>query len=189
MNTPLILHLMRHGAPEMPGLMLGHSDALASAAGVGACVRNVEGLAFDAVITSDLIRAVGCAEAIAKDAGVAVRGDPRWRELDFGAWDGLATDAIDAPALAAFWDDPDASPPPGGERWQELCARVADALAAIAVPTLVVTHAGAIRAALSVLCGFDYRQGWAIDLPYAGVMTLRIWREPTPAAQITALRP
>ncbi len=184
-----MLHLMRHGAPEVTGLMLGHRDVPVSAAGIAACVAQARNIVAGAIITSDLARAADCARQIGADQRLQAASDPRWRELDFGVWDGLPSAEIYADALAAFWNDPDASPPPGGERWSGLRARVAEALSAITEPTLVVTHAGAIRAALSVLCGFDYRQGWAIDLPYAGLVTLRLWREPSAAAQIIALRP
>ncbi len=53
-------------------------------------------------------------------------------------------------------------------------------------PALVVCHAGAIRAALAVLCGFDVRQGWAVDLPYGAVLSLRVWPEGR-SGQITGL--
>lgn len=189
MSAPLILHLMRHGAPEERGLMIGHHDAPASAAGIAACVAKARDLTVASIVTSDLARAAACAAAVSRITGIGVARDARWREIDFGAWDGQAAGAIDAAALAAFWDDPDANPPPGGESWSALRARVGAALATIAAPSLVIAHAGSIRAALSVLCGFDYRQCWAIDVPCAAVISLRIWREPTPVAQIIALRP
>jgi alpha-ribazole phosphatase len=113
--------------------------------------------------------------------------DPRWRELDFGAWDGQHPRDLDPEALARFWADPDAAPPPGGERWSALVARVGAAIPVLADGTLVVTHAGAIRAALAMLCGFDARQVWAVALPYAAVVTLHIWPGEPPTAQIVRL--
>ena len=140
-------------------------------------------------MSSDLIRASACAAAIAQSKGQRTTTDRRWREIDFGAWDGLAPAVIDPAALALFWDDPDANVAPSGERWSSLTARVAAACAELSETTLVVTHGGAMRAALSVLCGFDQRQTWAIDLPYVAVLSLRIWPGPTPAAQIVGLWP
>jgi alpha-ribazole phosphatase len=52
---------------------------------------------------------------------------------------------------------------------------------------LVVTHGGAIRAALADLCGFDRRQIWAFDLPYAALVSLRIWPGPKRTVQIVGL--
>src|SRR5919112_568401 len=51
--------------------------------------------------------------------------------------------------------------PPGGERWEELVARVADALEALMAEGgdwLVVTHGGVIRAAVSSVTGADARR-------------------------------
>jgi alpha-ribazole phosphatase len=176
---------MRHGEPEGAGRMLGHTDSPATPAGIAACRERATGLACDRVVSSDLSRAVACAEAI---AGRAVPTDARWRELDFGAWEGLLAAEIDGGALGRFWDDPDAHPPPGGERWTALVARVGAALDEAEGATLVVTHAGAIRAALARLCGFDQRQLWCFHLPYAAVVSVRIWRGPEPTAQIVAMR-
>ncbi|WP_380786100.1 histidine phosphatase family protein [Sphingomonas sp. R86521] len=184
MSDAVPLYLMRHGAPVLTGRLLGRTDSAATEPGVAACVGQAEGLEVAAILSSDLQRASACAAAI---AGRAVATDARWRELDFGAWDGLAAADVDAGALGLFWDDPDANPPPGGERWSALTARVAAAVAEVVAPTLVVTHGGAMRAALAGLCGFGQRELWAFDLPYASVLALKIWREPTPTAQIVGL--
>ncbi|MET0309506.1 MAG: histidine phosphatase family protein [Sphingomonas sp.] len=187
--TPFLLHLLRHGAPDVPGLMLGHTDAAPSAAGIAACVARAVGLEFDAAIASDLRRTCDAARAIADARAMLLAIDPRWRELDFGTWDGLVPAEIDAAALGRFWADPDTDPPPGGERWSSLRARVAAALRDLAsLPTLIVTHGGAIRAALAELCGFDHAQLWAFELPYASLLTLRVWPGETPSAQIVGLR-
>lgn len=181
------LHLMRHGAPQTPGRMLGHTDVPTTPEGLAACVQQVEDLPFAAVVASDLARCAQAAEAIAAPRGLTVTRDPRWRELDFGAWDGLSATEIDAPALAAFWNDPDANPPPGGERWSALTARIGAALCHLDGDTLVVTHGGAIRAALASLFGFGQQQVWAFDLPYACVLSLRVWPGAPRAAQIVGL--
>jgi alpha-ribazole phosphatase len=179
------LYLMRHGAPARTGLMLGRTNADVTAAGIAACVAQAADLTVDRVVCSDLMRARRCAEAIGRPAI-----DPRWRELDFGEWDGRAANEVDADALARFWDDPDAAPPPGGERWSTLLARVGEAIEQLEpVPTLVVTHGGAMRAALSHLCGLTHATGWAFDLPYAAVLALRVWEGPPRRAQVTALWP
>lgn len=181
------LHLLRHGACERAERLLGHTDAPPTDAGTAACVARTDRLDFSRVICSDLARARLPAEAIAASRSVPLRIDPRWRELDFGQWDGSDPAGLDAALLGCFWDDPEAHPPPSGERWGALLGRVGAALAAIGEPALVVTHAGAIRAALACLLGFDHRQSWAFDLPHAALLSLRIWRGENPSAQITAL--
>ncbi|WP_156842539.1 histidine phosphatase family protein [Novosphingobium aquimarinum] len=186
--TGFPLHFLRHGAPAGAGTLIGHSDADPTEAGIGACLERARMLAVDHVVASDLARAERPARRIAQAIAAPLSTDARWRELDFGAWDGADPDVLAPEAIAAFWNDPDEHAPPGGESWSQLCARVEGALADIAAPTLVVAHAGSIRAALASLVGFDHRQSWTIALPYASLLTLRIWDEgPSRSAQITGL--
>ncbi len=187
MSGAFLLHLLRHGAPELTGRMLGRTDSPVTAEGLAACVARVKSLYFKQIVCSDLMRSQAIADAIGRERGLAPTTDARWRELDFGAWDGLAAAEIDAAALQRFWDDPDAAPPPGGERWSNLVARITDAIEELTPETsLIVTHGGAMRAALKSLCGFGLRELWAFDLPYAALITLRIWPDRT--AQIVALQ-
>ncbi len=181
------LFLMRHGVPEGPGRLIGHSDVAADPDGTRLCVERARGLDFVRLVTSDLARAFAPGAIIAAERQMPHQADARWRELDFGAWEGSDPAVLPQEALGRFWDDPDLSPPPGGERWAGLCARVAAAVADIAEPTLVISHAGAMRAALATLCGFAYRHAWAIDLPYGALVSLRFWPGARPGAQITGL--
>lgn len=187
MSKPRVVHLMRHGAPERTGLLLGRTDMAATPAGIAACADRAARLGFQAVVASDLRRAHACAEAVAGPRGLTVHPDPRWRELDFGDWDGRPAADIDGEALARFWHDPDAAPPHAGERWSALVARVGSGLGEVADGTLVMTHAGAMRAALAAACDFDARQVWAFDLPYAALLSLRLWPGDPPSGQIVGL--
>ncbi|KQZ73685.1 phosphoglycerate mutase [Sphingopyxis sp. Root214] len=188
--TGFALHLLRHGAPETPGLLMGRTDGVPTPEGIAACVAHAEDLGIELLIASDLHRSCAAGEAIGAALGVPLIIDPRWRELDFGDWDGKAASTINLDALGRFWSDPDANPPPGGEHWSALVARVSAAIADLApVPTLIVTHGGAMRAALHALCGFDQRQLWAFDLPYAARLSLRAWPGEPASAQITGLYP
>jgi alpha-ribazole phosphatase len=184
------LHLLRHGAPEVPGLLLGHTDAEPSREGITACIEQVADLDFDAILSSDLRRASEPAKAIGTARGLTVDIDSRWRELNFGDWDGLPPSANAPELMGRFWDDPDGSPPPGGERWSALVARVSTALAELPPrETLVVTHGGAIRATLASFFGFDQRQLWGFELPYSALLSLRVWPGSPNSAQIVGLWP
>lgn len=188
--TGFALHLLRHGAPVLPGRLMGRTDCEPTAEGIAGCVAQAAGPDFERVIASDLRRARDAAVAIAAARELEVDIDPRWRELDFGDWDGQAASEIDPEPLGRFWQDPDAYPPPGGERWSSLVARLGEALTDLATtPTLVVTHGGAIRAALHILCGFEQRQLWAFDLPYGVLVSLRIWPGERLSGQIIGIRP
>lgn len=184
------LHLLRHGAPETPGLLMGRTDGAPTEAGIAACAAQAKGLGIEHLIASDLRRSQAAGAAIGDILNLPLTIDPRWRELDFGDWDGKASSSIARSALGAFWADPDANPPPGGERWSALVGRISAAITDLApVPTLIVTHGGAMRAALHSLCGFDQRQLWAFGLPYAARIALRVWPSEPASAQIAGLYP
>ncbi|TCM17683.1 alpha-ribazole phosphatase [Novosphingobium sp. PhB165] len=186
----IVLHLMRHGEPREPGLLLGHRDDPPLPSGTARCVLRADGLDFAQVLSSDLSRSQVPARQIAGQRKLPHRSDRRWRELDFGEWDGMAPHELDPAVQTRFWDDPEGSAPPGGERWSQLRNRIAEALRGIDRATLVVTHAGAMRAVLSVLFGFDHRQVWAFELGYSALLSLRLWPETggrLPAAQIVSL--
>ncbi len=188
--TGFALHLLRHGAPETPGLLMGRTDGAPTQAGIAACAAQAAGLGVERVVASDLCRSRVAGEAIGAALDLPLSIDPRWRELDFGAWDGMASRDVDRDALERFWSDPDANPPPGGERWSKLVTRVAAAIADLApVPTLVVAHGGSMRAALHILCGFELPQLWAFDLPYAARLSLTVWPGEPTTAQIVRLAP
>jgi alpha-ribazole phosphatase len=183
----LLVHLMRHGVPVQPNLLLGQRDDAPLPSGTARCVAAAQGLDFGLVLSSDLARAHAPAAEIAALRGASHEVDPRWRELDFGGWTGLAPAEVDPAAYARFWDSPEDFPPPAGERWSQLRTRVGAALSAIAADCLVVTHGGAIRAALAEMFHMEHRQVWAFDLPYSCVLSLRIW--PGEATQIVSLKP
>ncbi len=184
-----MLHLLRHGAPVEPGLMLGRTDMAPTPAGIADCLRQARQLDVAQLISSDLLRARGPARAIGEELDIEPAIDPRWRELDFGQWEGKPAAALDQDALARFWNDPDSFPPPGGERWSALVARISAALTALTPQaTLIVTHGGAMRAALHLLCGFDLPRLWTFDLPYGALLSLQVWPGAEASAQIMELR-
>ncbi|GAO76784.1 histidine phosphatase family protein [Sphingopyxis sp. C-1] len=188
--TTFALHLLRHGAPEQAGLLMGRTDGASTAEGIAACVAQASDLGIERLVASDLRRSRDAGAAIAEVVGLPLTVDARWRELDFGEWDGKAAREVDTDALGRFWNDPDGHPPPGGERWSALIARVSAAIADLApVPTLVVAHGGSMRAALHSLCGFDQRQLWAFELSYAALLSLRVWPGEPTSAQIAGLYP
>ena len=188
--TSFPLYLLRHGEPETPGRLMGRTDGAPTAAGMAACLERARDLGVEALISSDLARARLAGEAIGQTTALPLTVDRRWRELDFGAWDGMLPADIDSAAMGRFWEDPDAFPPPEGERWSSLVARVSATIQDLrSVPTLIVTHGGAMRAALAVLCGFDQRQIWAFDLPCAALLSLRVWPGEPRTAQIAGLYP
>lgn len=158
MHPPL--WLVRHAPTAAPSSqVVGHLDVPLSAEGTAAAQQFANAFT-DAwtgdpprLFTSDLARAQATAAPLATCWGCSVREDHRLREVHFGQWEGQTWEAVgrdDGAALDAWMSDWVNTPPPGGESFRALLARVAawlaDAAAMPARPTLVVAHAGALRA-------------------------------------------
>jgi len=166
-----------HGARSDPGLSpLGHRQATA----LGLRVRLLAG-EFGPVrrlICSPAARAITTAVPLAAHLGRQHSTDERWRERDFGEWEGQPWHQLWPTVPREVTDDADAYlawTPPGGETPQEVVARIAPALQDAlegSGTTVVVTHAGAIRQALSA----------ALDLPWAATLQVAV-----PYARITGL--
>lgn len=91
--------IVRHAESEWnaAGRWQGHADVPLSKRGrehsaeAGKCLSG-----FQAIVCSDLRRAVQSAEIIAAEAGISrIRKEPRLRERDAGAWEGLTREEIE----------------------------------------------------------------------------------------------
>ena len=119
-----------------------------------------------AIRSSDLTRARTLADRFAARDGVPVTADPRLREYHFGDWEGRLWSEIHRPDSEAWLEDLWANAPPGGESFATLHARTAAALADCAPGTLIVCHAGVIRAAKMILGGQGFDEVVAAPVPF-----------------------
>lgn len=151
--------MIRHG-PTHQTVFTGWRDVPADLTDTAAVARMHDHLPRAAtVVSSDLIRCVATADAIA-GARPRLPHDRALREFDFGAWDGLGFEAVGTrdPILSrAFWDDPGDVTPPDGESWNTVAARVSTAVArhlqAIEGDLIVVAHFGAILCHIGAVTG------------------------------------
>ncbi|MDH4981918.1 histidine phosphatase family protein [Hyphomicrobium sp. D-2] len=189
----VLIDLIRHGETVTPGRLIGRSDPPLSDLGRVQIYRQTQGRNWDAIVSSPRLRTLEPARLIGTARKLSVRMDDDWRELDFGAWDGrtleeLRADAETADAFMAFYRSADApAAPGGGESWHMLEARVAAALRRLLDPVsaastpletaLVVTHAGPIRAALSVACAIPFANLWTFRIEPGTRITLRVGRD------------
>ena len=145
--------LVRHGetTANAAGVWQGSTNSLLSDRGQQQAAQTGDRLqqeVFDIVVASDLGRTQQTATAI----GFEYELDPRWRELQLGAWEGMTRAEIVATypeEAAAFWTGQDMSID-GSETIGELTARVGEAVASVEARlpedgrALVVTHGGPI---------------------------------------------
>jgi broad specificity phosphatase PhoE len=167
------LWLVRHGqtdwnlagrwqgqSPAAPGLNeAGRAQALA--------LRNqLLGRQISTVYSSDLLRARQTAELLADPLGLPVNLDPRLREMDLGAWEGLLSSEISArfPQLLLERDcNPLHTSAPRGETPACVAERVASALDDIVTkhcgePVLIVAHGLSLAAILCLARGTSLEQ-------------------------------
>ena len=162
------LFFARHGQTEwnLAGRHQGQRDSPLTAAGERQARLLAARLAaepLDAAYSSDLGRARRTAELILGGRPLPLIADPAWRELSYGAWEGLTGEEIAArypEAWARRQADRLRVAPPGGETLLALERRVAGALDRLAQrhagqQVLVVTHGGALWALACRLHGDD----------------------------------
>lgn len=143
------LHWVRHG-PTHAKAMVGWSDLPADLSDTERVSRLSQHLPAEAVVvSSDLLRAVQTADAIA-GSRTRLDPDPEFREIHFGDWELQGFEGVeDQPLLRAFWETPGDICPPGGESWNQVSARVERAIGRVleAHPgrdVIVVAHMGTI---------------------------------------------
>jgi len=155
-----VLTLVRHGETEWnaAGRIQGHLDiplsttGLAHAAAIG---RRLGGEAFDAILSSDLERALQTARAIVRHPGQTILRDARLRERHLGVLQGLTGEeaAIRQPhAWGAFKARNPEAALEGGETLGEFSQRVVGLIdkllrAHSGSRLLLVTHGGVLDAA------------------------------------------
>ena len=114
--------------------------------------------AFERIVSSPLRRARQLAERIAKRRQLVLSVDPRVREMDFAAWEGRPWSAIPRAELDTWAADFLDARPHGGESVRMLRRRCREAIedyAGRAGDTLVVCHAGVVRAVFARGCDAD----------------------------------
>ncbi|MEO0882641.1 MAG: alpha-ribazole phosphatase [Pseudomonadota bacterium] len=148
------LILLRHTTPAVePGICYGQTDL-----GVAETFEKEATMVCDAlppytrIVKSPLVRCSELAHFIGKQASLAVETEPRLIEMDFGTWEGRAWSDIPRAEIDAWAADFLHARPHGGESVAMLRARTLAALKdwrEASKPTLIVTHAGVIKAALA----------------------------------------
>jgi broad specificity phosphatase PhoE len=159
--------VVRHGQTQWnrESRFQGHTDVPLDEAGRSqalALSAYLSGFIFARAVSSDLGRARETAELILGDRGPRLELDPRWREMQFGTWEGFTWSEIVAqnPELAHRpANTPRFYTPQNGESFDALCERVRTAVGGLDAGArdgtfaLVVTHAGPLHALLRVLLG------------------------------------
>lgn len=129
-------------------------------------VKNVS-----AIHSSDLTRCKVVAERFAARDHVTPIYDERLREYHFGDWEGRKWSEIPRTESDPWTEDLWGIAPPGGETFAALHDRVDQVLKEIPQGTLVIAHAGVIRAARMILTGASFQTVFAEKIPFCQPIT------------------
>ncbi|HQR04920.1 MAG: histidine phosphatase family protein [Proteobacteria bacterium] len=185
--------IVRHGetAWNAARRMQGHLDIPLNATGhaqARAVARHLAGEAFDAVLSSDLARAMATATPVARALGIEARPEPRLRERHYGVMQGLTHDEVmmhfpaDGPRIRMR--DP-AYDFRGGETLPDFAGRITAVVdeAARAHPggrVLLVCHGGVLDVFYRKALGRGLSGPRDFPIPNAGINRLEVaggrWR-------------
>lgn len=177
------LYLLRHGQTDwnLRGALQGRLDTPLNATGLQQAQEVAEkikaqSLHFDAVYTSPLRRAKDTARIATGLAADQIIIDNRLVEFSFGAWEGRSGAEL-AADIKGFFDPQEDFCAPGGENFPELFSRTKTFLRDIGKlhrnqRVLVVSHAAALHAMLTVFAQRPLAQFWKVTLGNCGLVKL-----------------
>lgn len=126
---------------------------------------------FERVYSSPLTRCRLVANALSANAVF----DDRLLELNFGDWEGKPWKELAEDEVHQWSKDLEGYPCPGGERGLDLLARVTsfwEELCKKEESALVITHAGWIRALLSLILETNLKAVFRINIGYGSVVKI-----------------
>lgn len=178
----MLIELLRHGETALAGSLRGSLDDELTAAGWQqmreACQNPA---AWQRIVSSPLQRCAAFASELAERLALPLSLEPGLCELHFGEWEGqYPADLMHehADALGAFWQDPYACTPPGGEPVAAFELRVLGSIDALAGAyaeerVLVITHGGVMRLLLARAQGLPRQQLLQVQVALAERVLLR----------------
>lgn len=117
-------------------------------------------------------------KVLAQELGAEyVRLDARLMELNFGHWENRAWSSIAQDEMKRWSDDFVHVAPPGGECFQDLARRCEsfwhELQAASPPQTLIITHAGWMRALLAQILELPLHKAFCLHIDYGGIAHIR----------------
>lgn len=178
--------LLRHGEPVGGNRYRGQTDDSLSERGWAQMWASIpDDPPWRRVVTSPLARCRAFALALGQRFGVPVEVEPRFKEVRFGVWEGRTAaelEAEDPGVLSRFYLDPVRNRPAGAEPLADFAARVAEGWrewtdSGRREHTLVVAHAGVIRAVIADLLDIPLARLYRIQVANAGITRISLSRD------------
>jgi len=178
-----VVDLLRHGELVGGVRYRGNTEAALTESGrhrMDALWRRLE-KSVQSIVTSPLARCREPAEVWAAQAGISVSIEPRIREMEYGAWEGLSREEIEArfPGMLARWRaNPVGMQIPEAEDFEAFARRVQAGWRDIlrtrqGKHVLVVAHSGSLRVILAHVLGAPLTAVRWFDVPYGSWSRVR----------------
>ena len=180
-----MIYLVRHGQTQFNAerRQQGRLDSdltplgRSQAAAVGRLLQGLTGKpAGWRLVASPLGRAQATADIIGRTLGLTAETDPRVTEVSFGEWDGRLRDELAAEHPEVFARKDWQFSAPGGERYEDVHARVSGWLADLPPEShrkvIVVSHGGAGRVLRGAFLGLSCEETWAQAAPQDAVFRM-----------------
>jgi alpha-ribazole phosphatase len=170
------LYLIRHTAPDIqPGICYGQSDILLKNTFESEWELLKINLPLDAeiIFSSPLSRCLTLATKIGSHLNLKITTDVRLMEMNFGRWELRDWNDIDQVALHKWMNNYQSEKCPDGECYEDVLVRVKTFLEHLKETKLksvvVVTHAGVIKLAESILNPHAAKNVLAMKVAYGGI--------------------
>jgi len=182
-GSGMIVDLLRHGEPVGGRRYRGQTDDPLSDKGWKQMWTAVAGQQpWQVIVTSTLSRCREFAWALGESAAIPVCDDARFREISFGAWEGLTAAEVcadDPDRLNNYLNDPVNHAPPDAEPLADFYSRVVDGWEALlrehdGKQVLIVAHAGVIRAVTAHILGMPGENLYRLQVANAAISRIRM---------------
>lgn len=177
----ITIDLLRHGDVAANKKLLGHSDELLSELGWQQCRSIIDDktLPWNKIVSSPLQRCLAFSEEISSQFNLPLLIDSRFKEIDFGNWDGQQLADLysgdEADQFIQFTQAPSSITPPDGEPFENFSSRVLSAWDELLTSLhnnqiqhcLLVTHGGVIRTIISSVLAMPNTHLSQLEVPHA----------------------
>lgn len=169
------IDLLRHGECQGGEIFRGSTDVELSALGWQQMHAAVANRDWDQIISSPLKRCQLFAETLAADRSIPLTIDERWREFNFGIWEGrLRAEVLkeSSDQVSQFFSDPESFTPDAGDSYLSVCDRVLAAWEDVLIKyankrVLIIIHGGIFRTLHAQLTSLPSHAFNTIEVPYA----------------------
>ena len=172
--TPIVAlrHLPVRGAA---GVCYGQHDWAADTDDIDAALPEIRAqLPAWPILSSPLQRCLRLASRVLTPQHGPLQVDDRLMEMHFGEWEMRRWTQIERGHLDAWSADIVGFAPPGGESFAQVIERVSALVDGLTGPSILVTHAGVIRALWHVVGGWPAAKAAVEPVPYGRAIRI-LW--------------